>query len=161
MSELVSLFEQAGASRVVTHIQSGNVVFDATAKVATRVVSELPARIEQATGLVVPIVHRTADDFAAAISQNPFLERGADEDSLHVAFLAAVPTPAAAARLDPARSPPDTFELVGRDLHLCLPNGVGKTKLTNAYLDSKLETVSTLRNLRTVRKLVELSGRRG
>ena len=44
----------------------------------------------------------------------------------------------------------DRFTLVGRDLYLCLPNGVGQTKLTNGYFDRALGTVSTLRNWRTV-----------
>jgi uncharacterized protein (DUF1697 family) len=37
-----------------------------------------------------------------------------------------------------------------------LVNGVSGTKLTNAYFDSKLKTVSTMRNWRTVLKLAEL-----
>ena len=42
-------------------------------------------------------------------------------------------------------------------LHLHLPNGVGKTKLTNDYLDRTLATVATVRNWNTVGKLVEMS----
>jgi uncharacterized protein (DUF1697 family) len=37
-----------------------------------------------------------------------------------------------------------------------LVNGVSGTKLTNAYFDSKLKTVSTMRNWRTVLKLAEM-----
>jgi uncharacterized protein (DUF1697 family) len=36
---------------------------------------------------------------------------------------------------------------------------MGRTKLTNAYFDSKLKTVSTARNWRTVLKLLEMVGR--
>jgi uncharacterized protein (DUF1697 family) len=39
-----------------------------------------------------------------------------------------------------------------------LPNGGARTRLTNAYFDSKLATTSTVRNWRTVVKLVEMIG---
>jgi len=43
-----------------------------------------------------------------------------------------------------------------------LPNGVRDSKLTNAYFDSKLATISTGRNWRTVTKLLALmKGRDG
>ena len=45
----------------------------------------------------------------------------------------------------------------GQEIYLCLPHGMGNTKLTNAYFDSKLGTISTGRNWRTVLKLIELA----
>ena len=48
--------------------------------------------------------------------------------------------------------------MVGAEIYLALGNGAGYTKLTNAYFDTKLKTVSTMRNLRTVLTLTEMSG---
>ncbi len=45
----------------------------------------------------------------------------------------------------------------GREIYLHLPNGAARTKLTNAYFDSKLGVIGTGRNWRTVGKLVEMS----
>ena len=45
----------------------------------------------------------------------------------------------------------------GREIYLQFPNGVANTKLTNAYFDSRLATISTGRNWRTVLKLFELA----
>jgi uncharacterized protein (DUF1697 family) len=61
------------------------------------------------------------------------------------------------AALDPLRSPPDAYAVRGREIYLQCPNGVGSTKLTNAYFDSRLATISTGRNWRTVLKLFELA----
>jgi uncharacterized protein (DUF1697 family) len=72
-------------------------------------------------------------------------------------FLADVPTSIRASALDPERSPPDEFVVQGREVFLRLPNGVARSQLTNAYFDSKLGTVSTLRNWRTVLTLLELA----
>ena len=58
--------------------------------------------------------------------------------------------------LDPERSPGDAFHLRGRELYLQLPNGVGRSKLTNAYLDRTLEVVSTARNWRTTLAVLAL-----
>ncbi len=44
----------------------------------------------------------------------------------------------------------------GREIYLHLPNGMGRTKLSNAYFDGKLATVSTARNWRTVTALLAL-----
>jgi uncharacterized protein (DUF1697 family) len=35
---------------------------------------------------------------------------------------------------------------------------MARTKLTNAWFDRRLDTVSTMRNWRTTRKLLELAG---
>jgi uncharacterized protein (DUF1697 family) len=43
----------------------------------------------------------------------------------------------------------------GREIYLYLPNGMGRSKLTNTYFDSKLATTSTARNWRTTLKLLE------
>jgi uncharacterized protein (DUF1697 family) len=48
--------------------------------------------------------------------------------------------------------------VVGREIFLSCPNGVARTKLTNAYFDAKLATTSTGRNWRTITKLLELTG---
>jgi len=50
------------------------------------------------------------------------------------------------------------FAVRGREIYLQCPNGYGRTKLTNGYFDSKLATTSTVRNWRTVVKLLELAG---
>jgi uncharacterized protein (DUF1697 family) len=158
MKQLVLLFEALGCKSVRTYIQSGNVVFEASEALARRLPDALTQRILKETGLRVPVVTRSAAKLATNLRRNPYLGTKADPARLHVAFLAGEPSAAQIKALDPKRSPPDEFIVRGRDIYLHLPNGVGKTKLTNAYLDSKLGTVSTLRNLATVQKLVALCG---
>jgi uncharacterized protein (DUF1697 family) len=156
MERLARMFEALGCRAVRTYIQSGNVLFAAGAALARRVPAAVRAAIRAEVGLEVPVIVRTADELAAVARGNPFLDAGADPKTLHVAFLAEAPAPARVAALDPRRSPPDEFVVRGREIYLRLPNGVGRTRLTNAYFDSQLDTVSTLRNVNTVQKLVEL-----
>ena len=83
----------------------------------------------------------------AILGGNPFLARGEDPAKLHIAFLSAPPDAARLAKLDPQRSPPDEFFAAERCVYLFLPNGVARSKLTNAWLDATLGVTSTLRNL--------------
>lgn len=154
MSELTALFAEAGCRGVRTYIASGNVVFDASPKVVASLPRMVTGRIESRFGLHVPVVIRRDDEIRQAAAGNPFLE--ADAGSLFVMFLADVPDRGRVADLDPERSPGDAYEVRGRDVFLRLSNGVADTKLTNAYFDSKLGTVSTGRNWRTVLKLIEM-----
>ena len=158
MKELIAMVGDAGGTDVVTYIQSGNVVFRASAATAKKVPAALERAITKRFGHRVPVVMRTAAELMAVVRNNPFLTAGAAPDTLHVAFLADMPVAANVAALDPRRSPPDAFEVRGRDIYLHLPAGVAKTKLSNAYFDARLATTSTVRNWRTVLKLVELAG---
>ena len=157
MATLAKIFSDEKCVEVSTFIQSGNVIFDAPKKDAATIGARVTRRIAGELGLDVPVVIRAAGELATVPARNPFA--GADENELHVMFLADAPPPSRARALDPARSPGDSFALVGRDLYLRLPNGVGRTKLSNAYFDKALDTVSTGRNWRTVLKLIELSAR--
>jgi uncharacterized protein (DUF1697 family) len=157
MKDLVAIFEGAGCVRVRHYIQSGNVVFGASQAVARRVPAVVAAEIERAFGLRVPVVLRSGAEMRAVVKDSPLAATAASPDALHVVFLADAPPPKLGAALDPARSPPDTFVLQGREIYLSCPNGVARTKLTSSYFDSRLRTTSTMRNWRTVLKLVEMS----
>ncbi|WP_353068580.1 DUF1697 domain-containing protein [Tunturibacter empetritectus] len=156
MKELAGLFVTSGCEEVVTYIQSGNVVFCAGDKVAGGVQDAITNQVELQFGLKVPVVLRTASEMQAAIRTNPFLKVGTAEEMLHVCFLADRPGQDLVAGLDAMRSAPDEFAVIGREIYMKLVTGAAKTKLTNAYFDSKLKTVSTMRNWRTVLKLAEM-----
>jgi uncharacterized protein (DUF1697 family) len=157
MTDLAGLFEEAGCAGVRTYIQSGNVLFTASRARAEKLPGLIASGIADRFGYQVPVLLRTAADLGETIRQNPFLEAGASENWLHVLFLADQPDAGRAAALDPLRSPPDAYAVRGREIYLRLPNGGAKTKLTNAYFDSRLATISTVRNWRTVLKLFELA----
>ena len=156
MQHLAKIFTECGCADVRAYIQSGNVVFTAPCKVATEVPATAAKTIEGQFGFAAPVILRTMDEMTAVVRRNPFLKAGLPEISLHVCFLAEQPSTEAVRTLDPDRSPPDQFQVVGREIYLHTPNGMGRTKLTNAYFDSRLSTIGTARNWATVLKLLEL-----
>jgi len=153
MRDLAGMFEEAGCENVRTFIQSGNVIFTASSSVSKRLAGVIASGIEGRFGYRAPVILRTAQQLREVISDNPFPHA---EDTLHVMFLAEFPSPAKIAALDPDRSSPDAFIVRGQEIYLHLPNGMADSKLTSAWFDSKLSTVSTGRNWRTVTKLLAM-----
>jgi uncharacterized protein (DUF1697 family) len=156
MIALRALFEGAGALSVETLIQSGNVVFESDENSGADVVAAVGAAISHEFGFEAPIVLRSAGQWRTLIDGNPYIQRGVDPKALHAACLSALPDPDRAARLDPDRSAPDEFELRGETIYLNLPNGVARSKLTNAWFDSTLGVVCTMRNWATITRLGRL-----
>jgi uncharacterized protein (DUF1697 family) len=156
MKELAAMFVNAGCGDVTTYIQSGNVVFSAPDKVVAGLSRVIAKQVDERFGLRVPVVLRTSAEIYAVIRGNPLIKAGVKEETLHVCFLAERPGEDLVAGLDAGRSASDAYAVVGREIYMQLANGVSGTKLTNAYFDSKLKTVSTVRNWRTVLKLAEL-----
>ncbi len=161
MKDLAAMFEDAGCDNVRTYIQSGNVLFRADEARAEEIPSLIGAAIRDRFGYEIPIVTRRASDLDAIVEANPFVAAGAETDRLHVLFLADAPAAEDVEALDPDRSPGDEFAVRGREVYLHYPNGTARSKLTNARFDSRLSTVTTMRNWKTVRKLLELAADRG
>lgn len=153
MTELAALFNEAGCSEVRTFIQSGNVIFKASEQAMAQVSGVVAENIAKRYGYRTPVILRSESQLRRAVAGNPF---PGEEEQLHVMFLRDCPNPKQIATLDPNRSAPDRFAVRGAEIYLHLPNGAGKSALTNAWFDSRLSTISTLRNWRTVTKLLAM-----
>ena len=158
MAALIDCFTACGCSDVSTYIQSGNVILRAPASRIATLDRTVGDRIEASFGFRVPVVLRSAAAMQRTLASNPFLARGVAEDTLHVAFLRDTPAATRLASLDAERFAPAELAVADDCIYLRLPHGVGKSKLTNAWLDATLATVSTIRNWRTVATLCELAG---
>lgn len=154
MRDLVGVFEKCDCAEIATYIQSGNVVF--TAPAGGIDAGMLEERIAKRFGFKAPVVLRTAEELEAVIAANPFPKCDQEKDRPHVSFLADEPLAENVALLDPQRSPGDSFKVLGREVYLLFPTGLANNKLTSQYFDSRLKTVGTARNWRTVLALAEM-----
>jgi uncharacterized protein (DUF1697 family) len=156
MADLVDVFVAQGCGDVRTYIQSGNVVFTDRGRAEPTLVDDLQRSIEQATGFDVPVILRSADEWAGVLDQNPY--PGLEPTKLHVAFLAEAPAAAMVAKVGPDAFSPEQYLVAGRDVYLHLPNGMGQSKLARALGRTLLCSPATTRNWRTIeilRGLVE------
>lgn len=147
MSELKALCEQSGFTRVQTYIASGNVVFESAAA-ASKVKSELEARLLAYAGKPVGVVLRTGPEMQAVLRANPFPD--AEAKLAYAVFLdRSIPRDA----LEHVTGRSDEKLILGdRELFICYPAGMGRSKL-------KIPAVKTgtARNMNTVAKLAEMA----
>lgn len=155
MAELREACGEAGFVDVATYIQSGNVALRADGS-ARKVAERLRALLTERFDVDVPVVLRSVGDVERVATSNPYLEEGVAEKELHVGFF--LDRPRAARLADLPEQPPgrESFRVVGAEVYLHYPDGLGRSKLTSAWLDRAFGTTVTVRNWRTVNKLVDL-----
>jgi len=180
MAELRRSLEGLGLRDVRTHLQSGNVVFDADDAPSLERAAAIEVRIERDLGPRVGVRVLRAAEMARVVAANPFAaEPGVDEKALHATFILSAASEgdfgpateeafAAAYRagfeklgLPAAEGERAAFvgtpPLASPVVYLHLPHGYGRTKLNNAYFERALGAAATTRNWRTVRALAGLA----
>lgn len=139
---------------VSTYIASGNIVCDTPADAAASC-ALVRAAIAADFGVDTPVIARTHDELAASLGAQPFGD-GVDKH-VHAMFLAGEPAAGAIEALEERLVPGERLALIGQDLWIDYASGVQGTRLTTAVFDRALGIPGTARNLRTVRKLAELT----
>jgi len=152
MAKLKSDLEALDLRNVRTYIQSGNVVFDASAKTAASLSKKIASQIEERHGFRPHVIILSCDDLLAAIDSNPFPRAAAEPKTLHFYFLAEPAVNPDKTALNKLKSPTENFKLTGRVFYLHAPDGIGRSKLA-ANAEKHLGVVTTGRNYRTVDKL--------
>jgi uncharacterized protein (DUF1697 family) len=161
MADLKSLYESLGFQNVVTYIQSGNVIFDANVQIK----SDIKARIEKAIDTKykfhVPVEIRTNHEIGDIIKNHPFgsVDLAEDGAKVLVTFLSSEPSEIKISDIQKYVTPPEQLVVREKEVYLYCPNGYGKSKLSNTFLESRLGVEATTRNMKTVHKLYELSVR--
>jgi uncharacterized protein (DUF1697 family) len=155
MAALRDTCASVGCEDVVTYIQSGNVVLKSTLT-AEKLRTALEEAIAKDFGFNPAVMIRTAKELSAVVERNPYPD--ADDKTVHVGFLHAAPNAATKKCLAAIDCAPEELTVVGRDIYLHLPNGMGRAALPVQLERCLRPTPITVRNWRTVTKLVELSG---
>jgi len=156
--QLVAIHAAVGCLQAQTYIQSGNVLFQHPQTQAEPLAGALVAELERHLGFAADVTVVSPVELATALDQNPFTAEAALEPATCLlGFLPQPVDPAQVAGMKPVDSGPDRFALGGRVVYLHCPQGVARTKLTNAYFEKQLRTRITFRNAQVVAKLLELS----
>lgn len=158
MDALRAVYESLGLADVRTLIQSGNVLFRSRLTDRRALVKRITQEIERQLHLKVEVILRTLAEVATIVERGPVLSPRADNRKLLVMFLSAVPDAAAQAALLKWHKSKEMKEMIeprGPEIYLYYPDGVGRSKLTSAVIEGKLDTSGTARNWNTLVKLVE------
>lgn len=152
MANLRAWLSGVGFQNVHTYIQSGNVVIEHAKRVD--VAARVHDAIEQNSGLDVPVIVRSVEEMSGVVASNPY--PGMEPTRLVVSFLHTTPDDAALHAAAVGDWRPEAFTVVGRDVYLFLPSGVGRSLMVPRLT---LIKSATTRNWNTVLALVDLANR--
>lgn len=153
MPRLVELVGRLGYEDVWTHINSGNVVFDAVGRRAD-IERRLEATFEADLGFEVTTFVRTAAELRRTLTKEPFTVR--DGDTYFVTFLKAPLSSGKRAALEGLSNDFDTLVVDGRDVHWRMRGKSTDTTISKAAWEAVTgRNGSTSRNTTSLRALAE------
>ncbi|NQY12187.1 MAG: DUF1697 domain-containing protein [Flavobacteriales bacterium] len=159
MAELRELLVELNFENIETYIQSGNILFESKESDSDQLASSIHNIILKHYGFEVPVIVRKGNDYVEIQKETPFLKRNDSLDIklLHVTFLKETPSAEKLNAIKELNYSPDEFDIIGNEVYLYCPGGYGKTKLSNAFFESKLKVPATTRNWKTITHLAKLS----
>lgn len=156
MDDLKAVLSGLGFKNVKSYINSGNLAFDTTKTVESKLIDKIETAVENKFGRRVHIMVREQADIERVLKNNPFDGQYKSHKHMHVLFLKE-PMPAEKAELLLASAlPGEQYAVRDREIYNLLPNGVAGSLLTKGFFEKKPAVPYTGRNWRTVEKLANL-----
>jgi len=159
MKVLKALYESLNLEQVNTYIQSGNVVFSCSKRTAEELKSLLEESIEQHFNFHVPVLVLSKQTLDTFLAQSPFADKSVTEQGSQIifSFLSTAVTQEQQDALQQYTADSEALMTKPNIAYLHCPNGYGKTKLSNTFLENKLAVTATSRNLKTIVKLCDIA----
>ena len=153
MAELRAHLRARGFDDVATFIASGNVLVT-SALTGPALEARIEAEVGARFGLRTDVIVRDAAEWTRLVDGNPLPDRAAAKPAGFVCMvLKTAPAPAGWERLQAEAPGPEEMRLAGRRLYVFYGDGLGRSKLTTAFIERRLSTRGTARNWNTVLKL--------
>ena len=158
MEALRKSYEKLGFQNVTTYVQSGNVIFSGNKVKPDQLVLSISQQIEKDFGFIVPVIVLTVDKLKQIIDSNPFSKHVNKEPSyFHVTFLSSKPQKIESDKIEEKKLNGEEIAFSDNAVYLYCPNGYGKTKLNNSFLETKLKVKATTRNWKTTNELLRIA----
>ncbi len=155
MPALKAMFERLGFEEVRTYLQSGNVVFQSSEIDTSSLESRIEAAILEEFGFVVSTLIREPSDLQRVVDANPFPNQTISNPiQPYLIFLKNAPS---TRTLEPPANEPAKHVFGELEIFVHYPNSAGVSKLSNNFVERKLNTSASMRNWRTVLALLEMS----
>lgn len=157
MAALRDLLTTLGFADARSLLQSGNLVFRSDARRSALLAALLEVEAETRLGLRTDFFVRTATEWMRIVAGNPFRDE-AKRDPAHLVLMLLKDAPSAKSveALQSAIVGPERVRADGAHAYITYPDGIGRSRVTNALVDAKLGTRGTGRNWNTVLKLEAL-----
>lgn len=159
MAGLRDLLTKLGCSEVQTVLQSGNAIFQHERPPSLEFELWLEEEVNRRFKLQTEFLLRSAAEWRELILKNPF-PKEATQDPAHLTavLLKDLVSRENVEALQAAVRGPERVHGAGRQIYIFYPEGIGRSKLTGAVVEKRLNTRCTARNWNTVLKLETLCG---
>ena len=158
MADLREQLAELKWNNIRTYIQSGNVLFETSETDRKKLEQQLHDKIEEHYDFQVPTLVLSADNLAHALETNPFLKDASnDHDRVYFTFLKDEPEQEKIDKLLSYSYPPEELVVDTFCVYGYAPEGYGNAKFSNNFIENKLKVGATTRNLKSVRKLLEMA----
>ncbi len=158
MDDLRNVYTSLGFQNIATYVQSGNIIFTVEDTALHLLEQRISQQIQKVFGFVVPVIVLTAIHLKHIIDNNPFLQDPhKDESFMHVTFLSARPNAYNKEIIESKKQKGEEIRFSDSAIYLYCPNGYGKTKLNNNFLETKLKVPATTRNWKTTNELYKMA----
>lgn len=155
MNDLRTAYGNLDFKNIRTYLQSGNVIFDSADIEITLLAQKISGQLIKDFGVDIPVLVLTVDNLKQVISANPFItQSNLNPAFFHISFLSSKPENDKQKALEEKISPGEEIVITDEAVYLYCPNGYGKTKLHNKFLETKLQVVATTRNWKTANELL-------
>ncbi len=157
MAYLKSYFEEIGFKKIITYIQSGNVIFNSKITDPKKIEKLIFDKIKMQYDFEVETIVKTPEELKMVLENNPFIKQNKDESKNYVTFLFNEPAKERILVLKEKDFSPEEYFIDKNIFYFYSPNGYGNAKMNNNFIENKLKVIATTRNWQTVNKLLELS----
>jgi uncharacterized protein (DUF1697 family) len=158
MADLKAMLADLGYANPQTLLQTGNLIFQSKESSSDKLEAKLELAAAERFDLQTDVLVRTVNEWQQAIAANPFPKEAASDPShLLIMPLKQAPSKQAVKELQTAIHGRETVAAVGRELYIVYPDGIGRSKLTNKLIETRLGTRGTGRNWNTALKLAALA----
>jgi len=158
MAELKKLYESLSFENVSTYIQSGNVVFESYLDIK-ELQSIIETAIEKYFKFDVPVLILSPNQLINAYKNLPFTTIDIEQEGskIIIFFLSKTISTQQGSNIQTYLTNSEQLVIGDGVIYLYCPAGLGKSKLTNKLIETKLQLTSTARNVKTVNKLLLLA----
>lgn len=159
MAALKDMLTTMGFAEIQTYVQSGNVIFKSKLADLKELEQSIATQLEKTFGYTdIPVSCFNAEEWENILAENPF-DKDPEKDSkfFHITFLNGVAEEKGKAALEAKKREGEELLCGDSVMYLYLPKGYGTSKLTNTFIESKLNVTATTRNWKTCNKLLEIS----
>ena len=156
MTDFKNHLQELNFGDVQTYIQSGNAVFKNKKTTLKVLETRITQKISEEYGFQVSVIVKSREELTDILENNPFL-KDKDTSRLYVTFLSEEPSSVNLEKLKGIDHSPEEYVLKETTIYLYSPHGYGRAKTNNNFFENKLKVAATIRNWKTVNKLVEMS----